>query len=108
MGESTTSPWYGMNESEAKMLLDKELLPYRNRPYAELAQQIGSLSAYQKTAPSGVEYNIEIEVVWDSPKARRDIRVSGVVDDGHWPDSWLPLSVEFIVSQDGTIADESL
>ena len=92
-----------MNESEAKMLLDEELLPYRNRPYAELAQQIGSLSAYQKTAPSGVEYNIEIEVVWDSPKARRDIRVSGIVDDGHWPDSWLPLSVEFIVTPDGTV-----
>jgi hypothetical protein len=95
-----------MDKVEAKLLLDGELLPYRNRPYAELAQQVGSLSSYQKTAASGVEYNIEIEVVWDSLKERRNIRVTGAVDDGRGLTSLMPLSSDFIVAPDGTFVGE--
>jgi hypothetical protein len=95
-----------MNEIEAKLLLDRELLPYRNRSYAELARQVGSLSAYQKTAASGAEYNIEIEVVWNSLNEGRNIRVTGAVDDGRGLTSLLPLSSEFVVAPDGTFVGE--
>lgn len=95
-----------MDDLEAKRLLAEQLAPYRARPYSELAQHVGDTYAFQAVGPSGVEYNVEILVVWDSPGKKVNIRVLGAVDDGRWPHWFHPLSDDFIMAPDGRFVGE--
>jgi hypothetical protein len=50
--------------------------------------------------PSGVEYQIEVEVIWDSPRQQTDLRVLGAIDDGRLLASLSPLTEDFLVAAD--------
>jgi len=50
-------------------------------PYAALVARIGAEDYLEVVGPSGVRYQIEILVRWDSIPGR-NVRVSGAVDDG--------------------------
>ncbi|HET6279804.1 MAG TPA: hypothetical protein VFH73_02515 [Polyangia bacterium] len=95
-----------MDELEAKRLLEKQLAPYRARSYSELARQVGANYAFETVAPSGIEYNVEITVMWDSPRDKVNVRVLGAVHDGRWPRWFHPLSDSFILAPDGTFVGE--
>jgi uncharacterized protein YndB with AHSA1/START domain len=96
-----------MNNEEALQLLDQELADYRRRAYAELVDLIAAGSqAFERSAPSGVTYQIEILVVWDGPPGG-GVCVIGSVDDGGWR-AFLPLGRSFIKRADGTFVGESL
>ena len=45
-----------------------------------------------------MEYQIELEVVWDSPREKTDIRVVGAIDDGRLPGAMTPVTDSFMVA----------
>ena len=95
-----------MNETEARAVLARELAPYRARSYADLAGIVGTISVIEARGPSGVEYQIEIEVMWDSPRQKVDILVIGGIDDGRFFSALRPLCDSFIRAPDGRLVGE--
>ena len=96
-----------MNEVEARSLIDEQLAAYRLRTYAELAPQVGDTVAFEKVAPSGIEYAVEIMLVWDNLEGG-NIRVMVAVDDMRWPAWFHPMSDDFILAPDGSFVGERL
>jgi hypothetical protein len=88
-----------MDCNEALSLLDSALHTYRDLSYAEVAAKIDSNTVLQVTGPSGVEYQIEIQVFWDG-KPQSDIRILGSIDDGTFRAALRPVCRDFIVKED--------
>jgi len=87
-----------MDKVEAGKMLQKELEGLGTQRYEELLDLIGSPKAYQITAPSGEEYQIEIQAFWDDPRQPGgDLRVIASIDDGGFFSSLIPLSMDFIL-----------
>jgi hypothetical protein len=72
-----------MDNIEAKLVLSDELSRYRELPYAELFSLIDHSETFERTAPSGVTYQIEMQVFVDEV-SRQTLRVMGSIDDGGW------------------------
>jgi len=92
-----------MDRSEAQAILTAHLEPYRRRSYGSLVALMGDVHVTEVVGPSGVEYQIEVEVVWDSAREKASVRVLGAIDDGHLRGSVVPVSDSFIVAPDGTL-----
>jgi|SRR6185437_4038018 len=84
-----TKPATQMDKAEAKLLLSEELSRYRALPYAELFSLIDHEETFERTAPSGVTYQIEMQVFVDDA-SRQTLRVMGSIDDGGWR-AFVPL-----------------
>ena len=93
-----------MNKAEAKSLLSQELSRYRELPHAELFSLIDHSETFERAAPSGVTYQIEMQVFVDD-ESRQTLRVMGAIDDGGWR-AFAPLSDSFILSPDGSFVGE--
>lgn len=102
----TLNPGRGMDKSEARAVLAQHLALCRQYSYGGLTKLIGTNSAITANGPSGVEYQIEIEVMWDSPSDKVDILVMGTIDDGHLPGALSPLCDSFIMAPDGRFVGE--
>lgn len=85
-----------MDQSEARVLLATHLASLRQRSYAELVALIGGLRVVEVSGPSGVQYQIEVEVRWDSPVDRTNVRVMGGIDDGSVRGALSPVNDSFI------------
>ena len=66
-----------MNKDEAKSLLSQELSRYRELPYAELFSLIDHIETLERAGPSGVTYQIEMQVFVDDI-SRQTLRVLGI------------------------------
>ena len=95
-----------MDKTEARAVLTHQLASYRVRAYAELVKLVGTNSTLEIRGPSGAEYQIEIDVLWDSPRDRADVRVIGAIDDGRLPGALLPMCDSFIMTPDGRFVGE--
>ena len=93
-----------MNKDEAKSLLSQELSRYRELPYAELFSLIDHSETLERAAPSGVIYQIEMQVFVDDVPLQT-LRVMGSIDDGGWR-AFSPLSDDFILAPDGSFVGE--
>ena len=93
-----------MNKDEAKSLLSQELSRYRELPYAELFSLIDHSETFERAAPSGVTYQIEMQVFVDDI-SRQTLRVLGSIDDGGWR-ALSPLCDDFILASDGSFVGE--
>jgi hypothetical protein len=93
-----------MNKDEAKSLLSQELSRYRELPYAELFSLIDHIETFERAAPSGVTYQIEMQVFVDD-ESRQTLRVLGSIDDGGWR-AFVPLNDSFILAPDGSFVGE--
>jgi len=91
-----------MNNSEAKAILSKELRTFAARPYDELAHLISQTEVKNVKSDSGVDYQIEINVLWDSAPDK-DLCIIGSIDDGGWR-AFVPLTESLIVKPDGTLS----
>ena len=95
-----------MDREEALGLLNAKLDDYRQIPYAELVSKIDSNEVIEVIGPSGVEYQIEIQVMWDH-KPNGDIRVMGAIDDGGLR-AFMPLCGDLIArSEEQNVDDQS-
>ena len=90
-----------MDKQQARAILDKELEKYRQMSYARLAELIGEEIVFALAGPDGVEYQIEVDVVWDDPRQPGErLRVLGSIDDGRFPAAFAPLTLDFLVLPD--------
>ena len=95
-----------MDKSEARTLLLEHLALYRKYSYGDLLKLMGNNSVAVVRGPSGTEYQIEIDILWDSPRDKVNIRVLGAIDDGRLPGALKPLSDSFILAPDGKFVGE--
>jgi hypothetical protein len=93
-----------MDKQEAGSLLRERLAEYRRLPYPDLAARVGTDEQGEVVGPSGVRYQTEIEIVWDS-RPGGAVLVLGSIDDGGWR-AFLPLCDSFAVAPDGTFLGE--
>jgi hypothetical protein len=93
-----------MDTQEAGNLLRDRLAEYRRLPYPDLAARVRADEQREVVGPSGVRYQTEIQVVWDS-RPGGAVRVLGSIDDGGWR-AFLPLCDSFAVARDGTFLGE--
>lgn len=94
-----------MNENEARIILAQELAKYRARPYNELALLDGRSEHFERIAPSGTAYQVEIQVFWDD-KSKQSLRVQGAIDDGGLLRGMIPWTEDFIILPDGSFVGE--
>jgi hypothetical protein len=95
-----------MDRNEARTVLENHLATFRQRSYADLVAMIGEVRTAALSGPSGTEYQIEVEVRWDSPNEKRDVRVLGGIDNGRFTSALMPLNASFIVGPDGRAIGE--
>ena len=93
-----------MNKHEALALLQAELDEYRQWSYGDLEKQIGEEYHLEIAGPSGVEYQIEIQILWETTPQGR-ILVIGSVDDGGIR-AFAPLCETFVVSPLGELTEQ--
>ena len=95
-----------MDEREARNLLSEKLAEYRALSYSHLASRIDTCDVVcvEVVGPSGVEYQIEVQFVWDG-QSGGDVRVLGSIDDGGWR-AFVPLCDSFIMAPDGRFVGE--
>jgi hypothetical protein len=93
-----------MNEIEAESILGQELSRYRRRSYSELLSEVGRRETFERASPSGVTYQIEVQVFFDD-ESRRTLRVMGAIDNGGWR-ALSPLCDDFIMALDGLFVGE--
>lgn len=79
-----------MNAEEARQVLIEELEYFKNMAYMDLIDRVGENTAYEKIAPSGSFYQLEISILWDS-NPQQAIRIIGSVDDGGFR-AFIPLT----------------
>ncbi len=91
-----------MKRDEAWQILSTQLDNYKRRPYADLLKSVEDVRHYECSSPSGIQYQVDIEVLWDE-KSKGTIRVIGMIDDGGILSSLSPLSSDFIMRPDGSL-----
>jgi hypothetical protein len=88
-----------MDKQEANTLLTTKLRKYRRLAYEELVAKIGDVDCLEVTGSSNVEYQIEVQFLWDG-EADGNVRVMGSIDDGGLR-AFMPLCDGFIIAPDG-------
>jgi hypothetical protein len=84
-----------MDKKEAGYLLDQYLGGFRTRDYSDLVKMVDSGPFIEEVlSPTGKEYQVEVDVVWDD-QPNGSIRVLGAIDDGGFS-AICPLSDDFI------------
>lgn len=93
-----------MDETEAKTILAAQMRDLRTRSYADFRVWAleKHLEARDVKGPSGTDYQIEVQAVWDSG---RNLRVMVAIDDGGWR-AFMPLTSDFIIAPDGAFIGE--
>ena len=90
-----------MNNAEAQSILSRELRAFATRAYDELVRSISRPEVKNISTESGVSYQIELNVFWDS-EPKKDLRIIGSIDDGGWR-AFLPITESLIMKPDGTL-----
>jgi hypothetical protein len=92
--------------SEAKRLLAEVIAELRTESYPALvAKYLGASDVRSVVGASGVDYQIEIQGVWDRGKPG-DLRILAGIDDGSFRSALRPLTDDFIMAPDGTFVGE--
>ena len=89
-----------MDRDEAKRLLTQELNALAARRYDELVALINHDDVNTLKGPSGITYQIETSVFWDSEQ-NRNLHIVASIDDGGWR-AFVPLTDSLIMKPDGT------
>ena len=85
-----------MDRTEAAGLLRRELESYAGRPFEELVSLIGKTDAYAVRGETGIEYQLEIDALWDAEEGGL-LRVLGSIDDGTFRAAFSPVTDDLLV-----------
>jgi hypothetical protein len=94
-----------MDKYEAKAILRSELQKYRQRNFESLLKLLKDPDAYTIQGPSGLEYQIEVQAIWDN-EPEGNLRVMAGIDDGGFFSAFIPLTDDFIISPNGEFLNE--
>ena len=94
-----------MDKQEALDVLERQLAEYHRLSYDELAARIGDDEQCEVIGPSGTEYQIEVQFLWDGPPDG-NIRVFGGIDDGKLLTAFRPVHSGIIMAPDGRLFGE--
>ena len=90
-----------MDREEARVILSAHLATFRQRSYQELVGLMGDVHVVEVFGPSGAQYQIEVEVIWDSSREKTNLRVLGLIDNGRFLSALMPVNDSFVVGPDG-------
>lgn len=93
-----------MDTDEARAILTQHLASYRALSYEALVTRVHTIETADIQAPSGVQYQLEVQFLWDA-KPKENVRVIGSVDDGGWR-AFVPVTDAFIRGSDGRLVGE--
>lgn len=72
---------------------------------ALVAHYLSQPRGHTVVAESGVQFQVEVQALWDTPRQPGNLRVIIAIDDGGWR-SFRPLSTDFIIASDGSFVGE--
>ncbi len=91
---------------EPERLLAEVMVELRRESYPALvAKYLGETDVRSLVGVSGVDYQIEIQGVWDRGKPG-DLRILAGIDDGSFRSALRPLTRDFIMAPDGSFVGE--
>lgn len=93
-----------MDKREAIALLRDEVRLYRDLPFESLQTLLSRSITSVRTGPSGKDYQLETQVMWDD-RPGGNLRVTIAIDDGGLA-AFVPLTEDFILSPTGAFIDE--
>lgn len=93
-----------MDKDEARLVARSELNRYRERTYAQLLPLFDEPDVFLARGPSGAEYQVSVQAVWDGPEGG-DVRLIVGVDAGGFS-ALKPLCADFIMRPDGSFVGE--
>jgi hypothetical protein len=91
-----------MDRSEAASLLRNHMTRLRGIAYDVFVSLIGEQQTATVSGESGAEYQIEVEVFWDSEPGGF-LRVLGSIDDGTLRAAFRPVCEDFLVGPRGLL-----
>ncbi len=91
-----------MDKREAQNLLDQFVAGLQAKSYQDWQGLIGESAVVEKIGHSGVTYQIEWSVFWDSQPGD-DIRVMVSIDDGSLARFIVPMTTSFLISPEGKV-----
>ena len=91
-----------MDRTEAAELLHAELARYAGLPYERLVRLIKELEAYPVSAPSGIEYQVEISAIWVAAPGGT-VQVIAGIDDGSFRGAFSPVTAGFLKRADDSV-----
>jgi hypothetical protein len=103
-----SSFWHNrqVNQEEATRVLDGVVAELRRETHKTLvARYLDESDGRTVVAESGVEYQVEVQGLWDDPRQEGNLRVIISIDDGGWR-AFNPLATSFIVASDGSFVGE--
>ena len=96
-----------MDKTEALKILHSELIKLRRKSYDEMTAVIGKTMIYESIGPTGIQYQIDVQVFWDDPRQPEgNLRVLASIDDGGFISFLKPLTMDFIMSPNGDFIGE--
>lgn len=96
-----------MDKEEARIIHLDELADFRSMSFQELSSLVGSVIVMEKKGLSGTDYQIEVLVLWDSPRnPGGNLRVIASIDDGRFLSAFNPVTEDFIKGPDGNFIGE--
>jgi hypothetical protein len=91
-----------MDRTEAALLLREHMSRLGGLGYREFIALIGDQQMAVVAGESGAEYQIEVEVFWDSEPGGL-LRVLGSIDDGTLRAAFRPVCEDFLIGPDGIL-----
>jgi hypothetical protein len=89
-----------MDRREAQLILEQVMSQRKQQAYPQWAQIVGqSPEILDVVGPSGREYCLEIEPIWDAAPGAT-IRVLFAIHDGGLR-AFLPITSDFLIDPDG-------
>jgi len=94
-----------MDTREAEVLIHDFVARLRHQSYGDLvARYLDKTEHRSIRGPSGADYQIEVQALWDD-RQPGNMRVIVAIDDGGWS-AIKPMSTDFIIAPDGSFVGE--
>ena len=93
-----------MDKQRSLNFAEQQLDDYRSKSYTELSTLIDLNESKMHELGNEDYYQTQIQVFWDDPKEKKDIRVSCAIE-GSGISAYNPISTDFIISPDGSFIE---
>jgi hypothetical protein len=93
-----------MNRAQARGVARSALAAYRSEPYHSLLRLLDEPDVFEREAPDGSRYVLEVSAVWEFEADGR-LLVLAAVSFSFWTD-FAPVCDDFIVAPDGSFVGE--